>query len=771
MENPPVIAETLTRSIVARWMAAIDAAYDARKGWDDVVFLCREFYRGAIDFMWSEQFQAKYFGGRMTPRFKINLNKMFDMVALYAPSLVWDQVTRQLKVTKPFQYGPDAFGDPNDPMVQMMFQQAQMNDQQRETATGYQTALLDNWLNYTPREMPDGGMTLHSEKCCVDALISGRGVLMPRDYKMQGSPRKLTGCFWESSENILIDPDATHMGNAQYMIVRCCEPRWLVERERGYAPGALKSAAGTETLNSRLNRSDLYSRRKNSSQSGESYDTIVYYKIWSRMGVGGRLKEGSQSNLAKPYLDKVVGDFAYIEIAEGISHPLNANPAKLRDASDTQVRDMFQWPIPYWIDNRWPAALLDFYHRDDMPYPIPPMSAALGPLIYMNIAMSNLANRVWSSSRDFICIVESAWDTVSKYFKKGDDLALIKVPQIFAGDMEQIVKFMKQPPVSADMYQMLDRMSQEFVMASGLSPTLYGVAGGAQTRSAKAEENREVAAGIRPQHMAKKVDDHQAEVAEMEKQAAYYQLDAEDVRGRVGDAGAALWQRYVIDEPEPERIVRSMRCTVDAASGRRPNRTRDAENMRQLLPAVLPELGSHANATGDTKPVNWFLKMLGESIEQDVSGAEMGPRVPMPPPPEIQQQQQQMAEQEMAATQAKTQADIVKAQAALAKAQADQQGNLIDAELKKQELGQKSQEAQLEAEANLTELLFGQEESRLKLATLAETSALKVASAESLAATKIAAAEEMSQIQQMAARNKAKAASKIKPQAKAKAKP
>lgn len=769
MDNPPIIAETITKGATERWIAAVDAAYEARKGWDDVVFLCREFYRGAIDFMWSERFQAKYFGGRMTPRFKVNLNKMFDMVALYGPSLVWDQVTRQNRVEKEFEYGAEVFGDPNLPLTQMLFEQDQQRRQQQAMVDHYQVQAFDSWLNYTPAEMPFGGMKLHSERCVVDGLISGRGVLRPSDYKMPGSGRKLTGCFWERSEDVLIDPDATSINNAKYIILRCVEPRWELEKRRGYNPGDLKKAAGTESLNSRIDaRRELYTRRGDH-QEGQTYDQIVYYKIWSKMGVGARLTGAGSTRFREgisDYLDKVVGDFAYLEVAEGIPHPLNANPAKIMHASDEEVARMFRWPIPFWIDNKWPLALLDFYHRDDMPYPIPPMSAALGPLIYMNIAMSNLANRVWSSSRDFIAIVESAWDTVSKYFKKGDDLALIKVPQIFAGDMEQIVKFLKQPPVSADQYQMLDRMSQEFITASGLSPVMYGTAGGAQTRSAKAEENREVAAGIRPQYMAKKVDDHQAEAAEMERQAAYFTLEAADVADRVPPH---IWQRFVLDEGTPERIVRKMRCTVDATSGRRPNRSRDAENWKNLLPAVLPEVGKHADMTGDTGPVNRVFEMLGESIEQDMSGVKMGPRVPQPPPPEVAQQQQQMMEMDMAATQAKTQAELVKAQAAMAQASTDAQNNLLDAQLSREELQQRGVEAQLEANSKMTELLFGQEQNRLDLAVQAETGALKIAEAESLAATKIAAAEEMAAIAKQTAQAKAKQAAKPKPKAKAKA--
>lgn len=755
-------------AIVNRWTTAIDAAYEARKGWDDTVFLCREFYRGALDFMWSEKFQGKYFGGKLTPRFKINLNKMFDMVALYAPSLVWDQVTRMAKVEKGFEWDADVFGDPNDPQAQQLHQQSLMQAFPRETFTKYQTRAFDKWLNYTPREMPDGTMTLHSERCVVDGLISGRGVLLPRDYKMPGSGRKLTGCFWTSSENVLYDPDATNRNDAQYMIIRCVEPRWKVERDRGYEEGALKRAGGYESYNHQLDRRGYGNYEEN--RGGKSYDTLVYYKVYSRMGVGGRLKDAREAfGRVRGYLDRIVGDYAYLEICPGLKHPLNCNPAKLRDATDEQVRDWFRWPIPWWLDNRWPAALLDFYHRDDSSYPIPPMAAALGPLIYMNIAMSNLANRVWSSSRDFIGIVESAWETVAPYFQKGDDLALIKVPQIFAKDMEEIVKFIKQPPVTADQYQMLDRMSDEFMKSSGLVPYLYGGGAGTQTRSAKAEENREVAAGIRPQYMAKKVDEHQAECAEMEKQAAYWTLDAKDVDPQIPHW---IWQRFVVDEPEPERIIRSIRVTVDAQSGRRPNKLRDAENMAKMLPAVLPELSKHADVTGDTEPLKAMIRKWGESIEQDMSEIDgMGPRVPMPPPPEIQEQQQQMQQAELASIQAKTQADVVKSQAAVTKASVDMQKTMLDAQLKQQEIQQRGVEAQLDAEEDWQELLFGREQSRLALATQSEQGALKIAEAESLAATKIASAEEMARIQADAAKAKAKAAAAkpIKKQPKAKA--
>lgn len=801
MENLESITQLKLRPIVDRWLSCVDGAFRERQGFDDVVWMIREFYRGSLDFIWSEKFTKRYMGGKLTPRFKIGLNKTFEYVSLNIPGITWDHVTRIVKFEKPFEYGPDLIGllagvDPANPdpnaqqLLQQLHQQTLAQEARGDVAQFYQTKLFEKWLNYTPREMPDGTMVLHQERAAVDMLISGRGVLWPGKYKMPGSSRTLTGCEFDNQDNLLIDPDVRLRSKAKYIIRRCVDERRAVEKEYRLPAGALRKAVVTfdQRRAAHRNSENRIRRPGDDAQLGDSYDQVVYYKIWSKIGVGERLSgEGKNpihgvlnrggEDWIRGALDRRVGDYAYIVVAEGCPYPLNCPPELFERGTNQEVRDAFAWPTPFWLDGKWPFVAIDCYEREDMPYPIPPLAAALGPLIYLNIAMSNLANRVWSSSRDFIAILESAYKTIAPCFEKGEDLALIKVPQIHQ-EIDKIVTFLKQPPLTADQYTMLDRMMSEFISASGLAPTMYAMnTDGTQSRSAADANSKQSFAGVRPQFMRRKFDLGMAECADMEKIVAWRHVRANDVRLLVGDTGAAAWDALITNEPNPERILRSMRVTIDAQSGRRPNRDKDVANLKDLSPAIFPELSKHADATGDTGPLKGWVALIGEAMEQNVDPImAMGPRVPMPPPPEVVEQQERLAQAEIAATEAKAQADVVKSQAAGQKAQADLTKTMVEAQLDQQRLAVQAEEIQLDKGARLVDMMLGEQERAAEAAAAGEQQALDLAATELKHAQTLTHSEEehaqkMEQMQREAnakrlAKPKAKSTSKSKSGAK-----
>ena len=84
---------------------------------------------------------------------------------------------------------------------------------------------------------------------------------------------------------------------------------------------------------------------------------------------------------------------------------------------------------------------------------------------------------------------------------------------------------------------------------------------------------------------------------------------------------------------------------VEAGSAKKPNKAKDIGNLTQLSGFMLPELSKHADATGDTKPINAYFRSLGDALDQDVSEWQMGSRRPEPSP-----EQQQMAQQPLLMT-------------------------------------------------------------------------------------------------------------------------
>jgi hypothetical protein len=90
---------------------------------------------------------------------------------------------------------------------------------------------------------------------------------------------------------------------------------------------------------------------------------------------------------------------------------------------------------------------------------------------------------------------------------------------------------------------------------------------------------------IRPDYMAGKVEDWMTEAADMEKLCCRWFVEAEDVSGMFGQAELMLWDRLIVNE-DPEQIVREMRATVAANSTRKPDKSRDTQNMQQLMQSV-----------------------------------------------------------------------------------------------------------------------------------------------------------------------------------------
>ena len=452
------------RPIVEGWRARAKEAETARANYDAVAKQCTDFFCGAIGFMYEPEYQKKYMGGRVTPRFKITMAKAFELVALFGPILYWRNPQRMLRPIRGLELSPEMFGDPNDPRVQQLMQQAvqqQASDFAKDNAI---CQLMQSYLNYSPLEQPGGGLAAHSEMAITQALVTGRGVQWVETYSPPGSQQVLTGCFFDDQKNLLIDPDATCLQDALWVARKRVEPYWQVEKKFKLPKDSLKRYATMEGSNAQAEvRASAFGR--NDRAQGKTNDLLPYTEFYSKMGIGARIK-GVETPL-KDAFDQAVGEYAYIVIGEGVPFPLNGSTDAVLRATDDEVGRMFRWPIPFWLDNMWPFAELDFYRKWMEPYPIPPLAPGLGELSYLNLFISHLAGRVWSSSRDFIAVLESAMKYVEPVLKGGEDMAIMKIPAVHQ-QMDKIIHFLQQPEVRRDAWEIVDRITMQFEKRVGL---------------------------------------------------------------------------------------------------------------------------------------------------------------------------------------------------------------------------------------------------------------------------------------------------------------
>lgn len=705
-------AETILKPIVSAWLSKLELAREAKKEFDDVAEQCMTFFDSTNRKFWEPKFQRKFFGTTVKSPFKFSMGKAFELVARFGPTLYHKNPYRSVKPYDPLQYGPDVFGippePPQPPTPEMQQDQGAMM-QYQSIAQQYQAAmqqytlqmrqdgleasrnalrcqLMERYLSFTPREQPDGGLEEAARRAITEALVKGRGLLWAEPFSHPGSGRKLTGCFFGTVDDLLIDPDARshHFGEARWIARRHVMPTWKVERRYGLKRGSLKNRGTSESADA-VGGNAANRNRADNRNKGLTYDEIEFWEIWSIGGVGTRLT-GIQHGLDQAF-DEHVGDYAYIVVAGSVPYPLNAPPASaVENPADSfeaagveEVKEMFAWPVPYWRDRKWPCAMLDFYVMPHNPFkpnrsawPQAPLGAALAELSALNIIVSGLVNAVTEGSRTFLGMAESMAKQFEEMLDTDGVFGKIKIPDRFlegGKGVSDLLAFIRAPDQSGDIVKVIQFLLSMVEHRTGLSEILYSAnPGGAVPRSATDAASKSEHAAVVPEDMSNRVAKFLTDAAELEKLCAYWsRVSGQDLLPFFGQTGAQFWEELVANE-EPDVVFYGMRCTVEASDVRKPNRERDAQNMAHLYPAISAQLTAYAQATGDVQPLNAINRMMFQAIDQ-----KWTPDLEMKPPP---------APQGPSPEELKMQLEQQKVQGDLAVKQADIDAKKIDAELK-----------------------------------------------------------------------------------------
>jgi hypothetical protein len=764
------------RSLCTGWVGKIDKARENRKPWLEISDECMAFFSAATGFMWDPKYKNKFFGGSTgnpNPKFRLTVAKAFEVVALFGPTLYWKNPQRTAVPRKFIEIPPELLarmlgvdpeqaqqlqqqaqqaqqaGQPLPYPIQMQLMQMQQAQQQmqqiqkqrgvEEQERGFRAELMADYLNWTPNEL---GLHRHSELAITEGLVKGRGVMWTERYIPPGSNRMMVGTFRDRPENLYIDPDAEMtdgtIDSAWWIAKECCEPAWKLERSRRLPKGILEKSGSFESATSQGERQgdrDGQTRRN----QGQTNDMVRYWKIWSKMGVGGRMTD--VVGPLKDAMDRVCGDYCYLEVVRQLPFPLNFPTDQLMEATDADVKQAFKWPIPYWRDARWPCSLLDFYPHPDRPWPIAPLAPGLGELKAINHLMAHLCNRIWMSSRTLIAVMESASDKVKQILAKGEDLAIIPMEEVSA-NINELIQFLQHPEVNKDVWSILSSLMDQFERRTGLTELMYGLGPrGAGIRSATDASNRQSMVAIRPDHMASKVEEWQTEIAQREALAIKHEIEGKDVRDLMGELGAKVWDKF-ITEADFENIIHDVEFRIEANSARKPNKDRDVENVNQALPIFLTFLLEYAKEYRNYEPYNWLVKKWGKAIEEDVTGM----LIPPPPPPEPDPQAQ-LEQQKLQLETQKLQVEMKKVGIEAQQAQQEAQGDLQKARQEMQIGSARFQAEQLQS--GLTH--------RQELSQDQQVHVQEMAQAREEAAQKARAAEQQLDLKVKAARQQLKA--------------
>ena len=597
------------KCVVAHWMTKIDnARKHKRKVFGEAAEECLAFYNGPRS--WDDVMGGggglDHDDNRIDTSFKVTVNKTFEFVTIFGPALYAENPVRTVKprmpIVVPAQFFPDV----------MTYSAFVQQENTRVMTDGLRSILLESYLNWTPVEFR---LATEARMAIDEALIKGRGCLWTELYAPPATDMKVVRSFWDSTDNLLVDPDAPSFDKATWVARRCVHPVWKVERDFGLRPGSIKGNCESQAKQADIaSDEDLqYDRRR-----GYTNDLLIYWKVYSRMGIGGRL-QGIRPGLQGPL--EMFGDYAYLAVAEHVPFPLNLSPDVTNDpafaADPGAIFARVAWPTPFWGDDEFPVTVLDFHTVHNCTWPLPHLKAGMGELKFLNWCMSFLMGKIRNTTRDFLAVKKEAGEEIKTSLLEGRDLTLLEI-DAGHGTITELVQFLQHPQVNGDIWKMIEAVEDNFDKRVGLTELMYGQQGATQIRSASEAQLRNQNMNVRPDDMRKQVEAWMTRVSAKEAVCARYHLAAQDVQPVLGAMGAYAWGQFVTTR-DVNAACRQLEYRIEAGSTSRPNKEWEVGTMNTAFTTLAPVLQAYAQQTADMNPLNNLLADFAKSIDLDPS--------------------------------------------------------------------------------------------------------------------------------------------------------
>ena len=624
--------DEVLKSITSGWLKKLDLAYKHKQTFADDAHEAMQFYDGPHNWFWKDQYARGDTGYNKTispPGFRMQCNRVFEAVKLFASVIYHRNPTRSVTPNRYPIVPPEAVGVMgNDPMMTQQYEQMAVESQMKEGIRGLVSDLMARMLNYTSNELD---LKTHGRRVVDEAIIKGMGVWWTELYEFQNG-RRMIGSFADSVDNLLLDPDATEIEDVLWCAKRCTHPvdevakRYGIDREK--LTGNL--TRGNSTLENYAN-SDSGSNTKSKSKNGKTNDLCVYYKIWSKTGIGDKLKNAPKDT--RGIFDSL-GENCYIVVAEGVDFPLNVQEELLGAEAnpETGVPDeMFrsvQWPIPFWAENNgWPFTPLAFHRKPGSVWPISHIKPGIPELRFLCWALSFLAQRVATSCETLIGVSKAADQDIKDQILSQSEAGfkIIELSEMMGRSVNDVVSVFQLPNVTQEIYAVIQAVTEMFDKRVGLTELAYGMSK-AQMRSATEAQVRAEQISVRPDDMAENVENAMSLLARREALATRWLLTPEDVEPILGPLGALAWQQHVMGL-DPSDVVMEFDYRVEAGSSRKPNKATKQEQMQMALQTLGPVL-QQLIPSGVVDPFNALIKDWADSLDIDPT------RYLIPPPPQ-----------------------------------------------------------------------------------------------------------------------------------------
>lgn len=631
------------RQIVQSWTKKIEAGLKYKKPFSDDAREAMNFFDGPTNWMWSDAYsrgERGYNSNIAPPAFRVQINKVFELVDIFGSVIYHRNPVRTVNVTKypivnpaTLNLQPPAPGMMPDPQTQQMMAMMQATDQM-EGVKQSAAQLLEGYLNWTPDELD---LKRQSRRVVDEALIKGAGVFWTELVSIQASddpnqkPLKMIGSFYDTIDNLVIDPDFDNPDDMLWCAKRCVHPVEEVARMYGLSPDDFKNHLDqNQTI-----KADNEPRSNKQKPGGKTNQLCVYWKIWSKTGLGDRLKDAPKEN--KGVFDSL-GPNCFLVICEGVDFPLNLPPAIMEEPVDemtgvpASILTRTAWPIPFHAEpNGWPFTMLAFHRKPNYAWPISHIKPGIGELRLLNWGMSFLATRIATSCETLLAVQKAADQDLKDQILAPSEAGfkIVELSELLGRRIEDVLSVFQMPQVSRDLWDILTAVADLFAQRTGLSELVYGMTRN-QFRSAAEAQIKQENISVRPDQMASELEDTMSMLARREALAARWLLEPEDVLPVLGPVGAAAWQQQVMPQQLAD-FTRSFQFRVEAGSARKPNKASRIEQMQMALQTLGPVL-QQLIPMGVVDPFNALISDWAKSLDIDPASYLIPPPPPPPPP-------------------------------------------------------------------------------------------------------------------------------------------
>jgi hypothetical protein len=588
------------------------------------------FFCGPYDFFYDPMYQDSFFRGQKRlpadGSIVMSVNKVSEMVQLFGPSLYHKNPDRAVTPLTFPALSPSVFmtAAQGNPQANLYLQQQAMAQGNLMELCNGRAELFKSYVNYTPDALD---LKTETRRAVDEMLITGLSLMWTEPVTPPGSPYQMIGSFHDSQVNFTQDPSAKTVMGGKWVARRCVKPAWEVEREYGLPPGYLRPTVEGAGQWATYTAGDLGPTERTTDGTG---DKVVYWKVYSKMGLGGRLPRVSTTDDQLRQVSDLFGDYCHLAVMVGVPHPLNLPPwVTNAEGGMKAAQARAQWPTPYWADGGWPCVPYYIHEKPDDPWPVSHLSPAMGEMKFLNWFFTKMVNKIRTTSRDLIAVSDQLSQELEDALAEGDDLAIIRFEGLGGKSIKELIEFLQHPQWNKDLFQVADYISNAFDQRTGLTELMYGQSS-RQYRSAEEAKVKGDQVSIRPDDMANKVEDAASVTARREVLAAFWHLSPADVAPVVGPLGAIAWANLIYAAP-PAEIIYNLQVRVEAGTARKPNRAAQQDSMQQATQMLLTPLYQYAGSTGNVNPVNALIKDWGKA--NDVRNIEQY-QLTAPPPPE-----------------------------------------------------------------------------------------------------------------------------------------